>query len=676
MALIKCPECSKEISDTCKKCPNCGYKLKKKISSKVKTASLGIVCIASIAGGIGYYTYTHVKVNSKEMAIIKAIRDVKSSILNPESLIIYDCQAGYYDFEKDGLMYRLDAIPEYLSQDVVQVYLHIGSENKMGGISEMQYVYVYDEEFELIMKDDNSSDISTSWYESKLNLDSTEWEILEDEEIDRLFKLAVLNKIISIENTFPTISDEKVNDIISSYIQICLENEEFDVAREYATRAVSNLVSEELLEEIEDRVEVLATTAFEDEQFDKAFYYFNQCSDIALGEEKINECNYAKALNMLESENYDEAYSVFESIRGYSDSSDMLKECMYQKANKMLAEADGLYDFDRAAEVFESIKTYKDSEVMINECFYQKAMLYCERQQYDEAISVLEQIVEYADSKDKIEQFKNLISEKGYQKALGYQEEGDYAKAANEYKKLEDYKDSKTRMNECYYQKALSYYEEQQYDLAKEWLNQVTEHENKESLINEIKKNEEMMLLEKKYQEAIEELVAYNSEKAQEFLKEHSNYKEAQEYLDAFALAESSPWEGYWKYTDGYIHYIRIIPSINMEKQVVYKIMEEFDIHYERLQLMEDALAVQWQVSKKREDLEYCDYLNDDINDDLSIASMLTITEANNITENIIGYETSKYTYKYEKIGNIINVWRERKGQADSIRSYEKVDVS
>ena len=25
MALIKCPECGKEISDTAKSCPNCGY---------------------------------------------------------------------------------------------------------------------------------------------------------------------------------------------------------------------------------------------------------------------------------------------------------------------------------------------------------------------------------------------------------------------------------------------------------------------------------------------------------------------------------------------------------------------------------------------------------------------------------------------------------------------------
>ena len=27
MSLIKCPECGKEISDTAKSCPNCGYKL-------------------------------------------------------------------------------------------------------------------------------------------------------------------------------------------------------------------------------------------------------------------------------------------------------------------------------------------------------------------------------------------------------------------------------------------------------------------------------------------------------------------------------------------------------------------------------------------------------------------------------------------------------------------------
>lgn len=28
MALIKCPECEKEMSDTLRKCPNCGFKKK------------------------------------------------------------------------------------------------------------------------------------------------------------------------------------------------------------------------------------------------------------------------------------------------------------------------------------------------------------------------------------------------------------------------------------------------------------------------------------------------------------------------------------------------------------------------------------------------------------------------------------------------------------------------
>lgn len=29
MALIKCPECNKEVSDTAETCPHCGYRLKK-----------------------------------------------------------------------------------------------------------------------------------------------------------------------------------------------------------------------------------------------------------------------------------------------------------------------------------------------------------------------------------------------------------------------------------------------------------------------------------------------------------------------------------------------------------------------------------------------------------------------------------------------------------------------
>ena len=49
MALIKCPECGKEISDTIKKCPNCGYKNKKKLNKK----KFVIICIISLVLLIG-----------------------------------------------------------------------------------------------------------------------------------------------------------------------------------------------------------------------------------------------------------------------------------------------------------------------------------------------------------------------------------------------------------------------------------------------------------------------------------------------------------------------------------------------------------------------------------------------------------------------------------------------
>lgn len=47
MALIKCPECGKEISDTTKRCPNCGYMIHNK-KSVLQFLSDGTNCIISI----------------------------------------------------------------------------------------------------------------------------------------------------------------------------------------------------------------------------------------------------------------------------------------------------------------------------------------------------------------------------------------------------------------------------------------------------------------------------------------------------------------------------------------------------------------------------------------------------------------------------------------------------
>lgn len=48
MALIKCQECHKEISDSAKRCPLCGYKKKIEISRKIFIYPIIILCSISI----------------------------------------------------------------------------------------------------------------------------------------------------------------------------------------------------------------------------------------------------------------------------------------------------------------------------------------------------------------------------------------------------------------------------------------------------------------------------------------------------------------------------------------------------------------------------------------------------------------------------------------------------
>lgn len=57
MALIKCPECEKEISDTVKKCPNCGYKFKNAVNKKAIIIIILVICILVICGIVGKITW-------------------------------------------------------------------------------------------------------------------------------------------------------------------------------------------------------------------------------------------------------------------------------------------------------------------------------------------------------------------------------------------------------------------------------------------------------------------------------------------------------------------------------------------------------------------------------------------------------------------------------------------
>ena len=50
MALIKCPECKKEISNSAKNCPSCGYKISKS----------GIGCFTYLLIGLGILIFFYI----------------------------------------------------------------------------------------------------------------------------------------------------------------------------------------------------------------------------------------------------------------------------------------------------------------------------------------------------------------------------------------------------------------------------------------------------------------------------------------------------------------------------------------------------------------------------------------------------------------------------------------
>lgn len=76
MAIIFCPECGKEISDTNKKCPHCGFKLpkiKKSVNKKKRAVIIAviIVLVLGVGGTVGIVQAS--KLNSEEQAMVTAI---------------------------------------------------------------------------------------------------------------------------------------------------------------------------------------------------------------------------------------------------------------------------------------------------------------------------------------------------------------------------------------------------------------------------------------------------------------------------------------------------------------------------------------------------------------------------------------------------------------------------
>lgn len=113
MALIKCPECGKSMSDKAEKCPHCGYSAIKKVSNNINLESLKenwnnkYLIIILLVLVVGYFVFFN---KPKE-------NNNPSGGTNPSSELKPNAN-GYYEFNQNGKYFEFPTnYKVYISKD-------------------------------------------------------------------------------------------------------------------------------------------------------------------------------------------------------------------------------------------------------------------------------------------------------------------------------------------------------------------------------------------------------------------------------------------------------------------------------------------------------------------------------------------------------------------------------
>ena len=111
---------------------------------KIAPLAIAVAAVALLTGCGSKSPYT------KEQAMIKdGYERIKDRLLDPESMVVYDCYAWtgkteeQYEAERKA---QKDDSETELPDDLFVTYYHVGARNKMGGMSEAQYIVLYDPE--------------------------------------------------------------------------------------------------------------------------------------------------------------------------------------------------------------------------------------------------------------------------------------------------------------------------------------------------------------------------------------------------------------------------------------------------------------------------------------------------------------------------------------------------
>lgn len=118
MALIKCDECGKEISNQAKTCPNCGFPLKKPKKRTVNKKVLILVLLICVILGAGA---AYILLRPADNEALIQLSDPKLKLENIEDILGKSEDVSYYDNVTVCSYRNVDLIPgvesEFLSVD-------------------------------------------------------------------------------------------------------------------------------------------------------------------------------------------------------------------------------------------------------------------------------------------------------------------------------------------------------------------------------------------------------------------------------------------------------------------------------------------------------------------------------------------------------------------------------
>lgn len=137
-------------------------------------------------------------------------------------------------------------------------------------------------------------------------------------------------------------------------------------------------------------------------------------TDYSDSAEKLNECGYLQAVELLENRDLEAAKAAFLSLDDYKDSARQCLVCDYMLAQGAMDSGDDI----QAAALFGALGDYEDSALLADECrerAYAQAKQQMIRCEFSKAAETLEQLGEYKDSPKQLENcLERIEAEKSF----------------------------------------------------------------------------------------------------------------------------------------------------------------------------------------------------------------------------------------------------------------------